>query len=90
MSFYAITPTGVKKGVSRNHLNKKLKGVLDDAEFVFVGKDAIVKLTEKDLEFVQDKGRLSQIPIQQLYKKDITKLILYFVVILQLIILIRG
>lgn len=90
MAYYAITATGVKRAMTRQQLNKKLKGKLDTAEFKFVGKDAIVQLTESDLEFVQDKARIAQIPVQQLYKKDVTKLILYFVVVLQLIILIRG
>lgn len=88
--FYAITEQGVKKAYTRKQLNKKLKGILETAEFKFLGRDAVTILNEKDLEFVQDKRRISQIPIQQLYKKDMTKVLIFIVMLLQFILLIKG
>lgn len=88
--YFAITDYGVKKAFTRQKLNKKLKGLLENAEFEFFGRDAVTKLTNKDIEFIQDKKRMAQIPIQQLYKKDMTKALIFVVMLLQFILLIKG
>lgn len=88
--YYAITEQGVKKAYTRPQLNKKVKGLLENAEFKYCGRDAVTILNEKDLEFIQDKRRLSQIPVQQLYKRDTTKVILFIILLVQFICLIKG
>lgn len=90
MAYYALTDIGIFKAGTIKGLNKKLNAKFDRKEFVYIGKDAIVRLNDKDIDFVQDKKRLSQIPIQTLYKKDSTKYFLYFIIFLQIIMLIRG
>ncbi|WP_202709708.1 hypothetical protein [Sporosalibacterium faouarense] len=71
-------------------LNKKLGSKLEEQEFKKVGNNRIVKLTEKDLDFVQDKKRLATIPIKNLYSKDKThKLILYAILFFNFITFIR-
>ena len=89
MAYYVITEVGVYRASTIKGLNKKLKAKFDRKEFVYIGKDAITRMDDKDIDFVQDKKRLSQIPIETLYKKDYSKYVLYFILFIQLIILIK-
>lgn len=68
--YYIITDNGVFTGKSLQSANRKLNAKLEDVETVSLGADKVVKLTNKDIDFVQDKKRLSLIPITNLYKSD--------------------
>lgn len=70
MPYYIITENGVHTGKSLQQANRKINAKLDDAETISLGPDKVVKLTNKDIDFVQDKKRLSLIPITNLYKSD--------------------
>ena len=74
---YAITDSGVIVGKTILDLNKKLGTKLENEEMYHVGPDSFVKLSAGDIEFLQDKRRMSQIMFAQFFKKDnSTKLII--------------
>ena len=92
MKYYAMTDEGVKSARTRNRLNKQLDGLLDENELYTLGPDKIVKLTAKDLEFIQDKRRMSRIPISNLYKKSnmVTNIVYLIIILLQIIAIAEG
>lgn len=51
-------------------MHPKVKGKIDYDELVAFGPDYVVKLTDADIDFVQDKKKLSQIMFSQFFKKD--------------------
>jgi len=67
---YIITDNGVYSGKTINAANRKLNAKLDEVEMVSLGADKVIRLTDKDIDFVQDKKRISLIPIANLYKSD--------------------
>ena len=91
MLYYAITENGVKDGKTLKLLNKKLGSQIEYAQMKSCGPDFIVKLTNDDIDFVQqDKKRIAQIPISNLYKSDNTiKYIVIFMLFLQFILLVK-
>lgn len=74
--FYVITTHAIYKGKTVKDVNNQIKGTLDMDEFKQVGPDMIINLTEKDLDFVQDKRKLSTIMFGNFFKKDNTPKIL--------------
>jgi hypothetical protein len=90
MKYSVITDNGLVQSNTLLGINQKLKAKLEDKEFKQLGNDKIVKITDRDLEFIQDKKRLSMIPIRNLYKKNnTTMLLLVVVLVLQFILLIK-
>jgi hypothetical protein len=69
--YYVVTDFKVYQAKSRSGLNKLIDGKIEDAEMVTIGEDKIVYLNPVNLDFVQDKKRMSQIPMSALYKADI-------------------
>lgn len=67
---YVITDSGVVVGKTIAELNKKLGIKLEHEEMYHIGPDSYVKLTAGDMEFLQDKRRMSQIMFSQFFKKD--------------------
>ena len=67
---YVLTPNGVVTGKTLGQVNKKLNAKLEESEFSQLGSDKIVRMETQDIDFVQDKKRLSIIPISNLYKSD--------------------
>lgn len=89
--YYVITENEVVDGKDLNQINKKLYAMLEETDFRSLGEDKIITLTTADLNFVQDKKRMSMIPMERLYKKDTTgKLMLYFILALQVLSFVRG
>lgn len=88
--YYVITDHKVYSAKSRGGLNKLIEGKIEDVEMKSIGEDKIVNLSAQDLDFLQDKKRLSMIPIQALYKSDNSKYLLLAVLIVQFIILLKG
>lgn len=88
--FYIITENGVYSGKTLNSANKKLNAKLDEVEMTSLGADKIIKLTDKDIDFVQDKKRLSLIPIANLYKTDNTvKYMVMLILFLNFILMVK-
>lgn len=70
--YYLITKQGVITGKTKKEveLNGKIKGKIDHDEMIALGPDYVVKLTDADIDFVQDKRKLSQIMFSNFFKKD--------------------
>lgn len=75
--YYAITKFGVATGKTIGEIRSNTfvrgnyaKGLLDREEFHVVGSDYVVNLTDSDLEFIQDKHKLSQIMFSNFFKTD--------------------
>lgn len=88
--YIVITDNGAVTGKSLKDTNKQLNAQIEENEFKQLGPDRIVKLTEQDLEFVQDKRRMSRIPIEKLFKKNSSiTLILAIIMIIEFILLFK-
>lgn len=88
--YYAITSNGVITTKDLKSLNKQLNSKIEDIETYAAGSDKVVKLSDNDIEFVQDKKRLSLIPITKLYKEDKIITYVYIMIAMLAIIIIRG
>lgn len=70
--YYLITKQGVIAGKTKKELelNGKIKGKIDHDEMIALGADYVVKMTDSDIDFVQDKRKLSQIMFSSFFRKD--------------------
>ena len=78
--YYVITKQGVISGRTKKEveLNAKIKGKIDHDEMIALGPDYVIKLTDADIDFVQDKRKLSQIMFSSFFKKDNSAKVLSF------------
>lgn len=68
--YYAITETKVYTAKSLSLLNRSMNGLMNEDEFKQIGGDRVVLLSPSDLDFVQDKRKLSTIMFGNFFKKD--------------------
>lgn len=75
--FYVITKFGVVTGKTLNDIRTNQfirgsvsKGKIDRDEFQVIGPDYVINMTDADLDFVQDKHKISQIMFQNFFKQD--------------------
>ena len=68
--YYAITETKVYTAKSLSLLNRSMNGLMDEDEFKQIGGDRVALLSPSDLDFVQDKRKLSTIMFGNFFKKD--------------------
>lgn len=68
--YYAITETKVYSAKTLALLNRSINGLMDEDEFKQIGGDRIALLSPSDLDFVQDKRKLSTIMFGNFFKKD--------------------
>lgn len=68
--YYVIKSSGVVSAPSLKALNKKLNAKMNDDEFTVIGKDFVVKLTNEDLDFVQDKHKMENLCFASFFRKD--------------------
>ena len=88
--FYVVTKQRICKAPSLSVLNKRLGAKFDMDEFVQIGADYIVNVDNIDLDFVQDKRKVSTIMFGNFFKKDNTvKIISIINLILLFIILVK-
>ena len=86
--YYVITDRGVFKGKTRKELSLQIKGKFDETEFKPLGPDKVVKVTDADIDFIQDKRVLSQIMFSNFFKKDNSvKVMVFFVLFFEFVIL---
>lgn len=76
---FAITDFGVYNAESLDELNKSMNLELKKEDFYFVGPDQVVKLTSRDVDFVQDRKQLSSIMFHNFFRKD-SKPVLFFAI----------
>lgn len=70
--YYVLTKTRIVKGKTTKEINSQLDALLEESEYVQLGADMIINLSETDLDFVQDKKKLSSIMFGNFFKKDNT------------------
>jgi len=68
--FYVITNYGVKTGKTLNEVNNKLGTKIEESELTYLGSDAVTNVSPADIDFLQDKRRMSQIMFSNFFKKD--------------------
>ncbi len=51
-------------------LNRSMGGLMDEDEFKQIGADNVAVITAADLDFIQDKRKLSTIMFGNFFKKD--------------------
>mgnify|MGYP000999941224 CR=1 FL=1 len=88
--FIAITEHQIFKEKTLAALNKKINGHLEMQDVRPIGNDYIITLSNADLSFLQDKKRLAQIPINNLYNVKNNDWLIYAIIVLQFITLIKG
>lgn len=89
--YYVITDEKVIAAGSLGRINRKMKIKLDEDEMVSCGPDKVIKVTKKDIDFLQDKRNIERIPVANLYKTDqMSKWIMIAILIINFIILVRG
>lgn len=72
--YYAICNSGVYSSDSLKKLNNMLNGAqLDEDEFTCLGSDKIVKLSDNDIDFIQDKRKMSRIFFGNFFREDKTQ-----------------
>ena len=69
--YIAITDTRVYTAKTLPMLNRSMNGMLGEDEFKQVGADSVVVLSAVNLDFVQDKRKLSSIMFGNSFKKDV-------------------
>lgn len=89
--FIIITPNKVYMDKTLKGLNHKIGGTMDFDEFVSIGGDMVSNLAMSDIDFVQDKRKLSAIMFGNFFKKDtlprtlsIINLIVTFICLVQI------
>ena len=89
--YIVITDFKIHCEKTLDRINSKLNSKLEEQEFKQVGADFIVRLDSHDLDFVQDKKRLSLIPMQSLFPRaNKSNVILYFILLLNVILMLQG
>lgn len=73
--YYVITKNGVLTSRILKLLNKKYKFKLKDNDFRLLGNSKVLNLTDRDITYVKDLHYMSQIPVENLYRKDMKPLI---------------
>lgn len=80
--FYIITDQGVISGKNLQTINKTHNLLIQKDELKAIGADYVVCMTQKDIDFCQDKAKLSQIMFGNFFKKDSMPTILSIVTII--------
>lgn len=67
---YMVTDSGVRSAKNLHEFNNKYHVLLEESECAPLGPDLVVTATNQDLEFLQDKARMSNIMFGNFFKKD--------------------
>lgn len=67
---YQITDSGVRSARSLHEFNNKYHVLLEESECTPLGPDLVVYCTDKDIEFLVDKARVSNIMFGNFFRKD--------------------
>ena len=67
---YVITDHGVQCAKNINDFNRRYHVLLEEAELTPLGPDRVVKVTNQDIDFIQDKYRMSNIMFGNFFRKD--------------------
>jgi hypothetical protein len=67
---YQITDSGVRTGKNFKDFNNRYHILLEQSECYPCGPDYVVYCNNQDLDFLQDKARVSNIMFGNFFKKD--------------------
>ncbi len=67
---YQITDAGVRTGKNFKDFNNKYDNLLEESECTPCGGDFVVYCNNQDLDFLQDKARVSNIMFGNFFRKD--------------------
>ena len=67
---YLITDRAIKKYNTLEEISEKENLKIDETELKSIGEDFLIKVTNKDLDFLRDKYLLSKIPVERLYGRN--------------------
>lgn len=67
---YCITDRGVLTGRNFKDFNNKHHMLLEETECVAVGADLVCNCTDADIDFLQDKAKVSNIMFGNFFRKD--------------------
>ena len=67
---YLITDSGVKSAKTFKEFNNKCHVLLEESECASCGGDFVSYATNNDLDFLQDKARVSNIMFGNFFRKD--------------------
>lgn len=67
---YIITDSGVKVGKTIREVNRRYAIEVEPAELYPCGPDMVAKLTRENIDFVEDKHRMSKIMFGNFFKVD--------------------
>ncbi len=67
---YMITDSGVRSARTFKEFNNKYHVLLEETECTPCGADLVVSTTRQDLDFLQDKARVSNIMFGNFFRKD--------------------
>ena len=67
---YVITDHGVQTAKNINDFNRRYHVLLEETELTPVGPDRVVRVTNQDIDFIQDKYRMSNIMFGNFFRKD--------------------
>lgn len=88
--FYVITDNKVYSSSNLDKLNRKNHLKFDFNDFRAHGNDYVVCLSTKDIEFVQDCSKLSNIAMSKLFKADtLPKILLYVLIVMTFITMVK-
>ena len=88
--YIVITDTKVHTAKNLAMLNRSMNALLEENEFKQIGADNVAVLTASDLDFVQDKRKLSSIMFGNFFKKDtLPRTLMIINIILTFIIFVR-
>lgn len=68
--YIVITDTKIHTAKNLPMLNRSMNALFEEDEFKQIGGDSVAILTSSDLDFVQDKRKLSSIMFGNFFKKD--------------------
>lgn len=68
--YYVIKNSGVVSAPTLKAINVRLNAKFTEDEFAVIGKDFVVKCTDTDIDFVQDKHKMENILFSGFFKKD--------------------
>ena len=88
--YYVITKNGVISSPTLEKINIRMDAKFEDVEFKALGADRVVNMSDEDIEFVQDKKRMSAIAFQNFFRKDTSPTFHFIIQILLLFIIMVG
>lgn len=67
---YQITDSGVRSARTLREFNNRYHELLEESEMVPLGPDMVVYTTQRDIDFLMDKAKVSNIMFSQFFRKD--------------------